>query len=54
MQNTKIFIGVFSFIQDANFFKGWVSVFWLFFLASLGQNPKWRMDTFLSKILHVV
>jgi hypothetical protein len=33
MQNAKIFIGVFSFIQNSKFFMGWVRAFWLF-LAS--------------------
>jgi hypothetical protein len=28
--------------------------FLAFFFASLGQIPKWRMDTFLPKILHGV
>jgi hypothetical protein len=27
MQNVKIFIGVFSTIQNANFFMGWVRTF---------------------------
>jgi hypothetical protein len=53
MQNAKIFMDVFSSIQNAKFFMGWVRAFWLF-LASKGQNSKWRMDTFLPKILHGV
>jgi hypothetical protein len=52
MQNAKIFMGVFSFIQNTKFFMGWVRAFWLFgfFFASRDQNPKWRIDTFLQKI----
>jgi hypothetical protein len=30
MQNAEIFMGVFSYIQNAKFFMGWVSAFWLF------------------------
>jgi hypothetical protein len=33
MQNAKIFMGVFSFIQIAKLFMRWVRAFWLF-LAS--------------------
>jgi hypothetical protein len=32
MQNAKIFMGVFSSIQNAKFFMGCVMTFWLFFL----------------------
>jgi hypothetical protein len=53
MQNAKIFMGVFSSIQNFKIFMGWVRTFWLFF-ASRGQNPKWRVDIFLQKILHGV
>jgi hypothetical protein len=52
MQNAKIFMGVFSSIQNAKFFMGWVRVSWLFsffFFVSWGPNPKWRMDTLLPK-----
>jgi hypothetical protein len=49
---------VFSSIQNIKFFMGWVRAFWsfgfFFFFASWGQNLKWRMDTFLPKILHGV
>jgi hypothetical protein len=36
MQNAKIFMGVFSFIQNAKFFMRWVRAFFAFwlFLAS--------------------
>jgi hypothetical protein len=30
MQNAKIFMGVFSSIQNAKFFMGWVRTFWPF------------------------
>jgi hypothetical protein len=30
IQNAKIFTDVFSFIQNAKFFMGWVKAFWLF------------------------
>jgi hypothetical protein len=33
MKNAKKFMGVFSSIQNAKFFMGWMRVFWLF-LAS--------------------
>jgi hypothetical protein len=53
MQNAKIFMGVFSSIQNTKFFMGWgLFGFLAFFFASRGQNPKWRMDTFLSKFLY--
>jgi hypothetical protein len=47
MQNTKIFMGVFSFIQNAKIFIGWVRAFWLFgffFFLPLEakiQNGEW-------------
>jgi hypothetical protein len=41
MQNAKIFMGVFSSIQNANFFMGWVMAFWLFFGL---LRPKSKME----------
>jgi hypothetical protein len=43
MQNAKIFIGVFSFIQNAKFFIRWVRAFWLYFLFGL-LRPKSKME----------
>jgi hypothetical protein len=42
MQNAKIFMGVFSSIQNAKFFMRWVRAFWLFFwpLEAKIQNEK--------------
>jgi hypothetical protein len=54
MQNVKIFMDVFSSIQNAKFFMRWVRAFWLFFFASLGQNPKWRMIHFYQKFCMVL
>jgi hypothetical protein len=39
-QNAKIFMSVFSFIQNAQFFMGWVRVFGFFFLL----RPKSKME----------
>jgi hypothetical protein len=45
MQNTKIFMGVFSSIQNAKFFMRWVRAFWLFgffwLLEAKIQNKEW-------------
>jgi hypothetical protein len=43
MQNAKIFIGVFSSIQNAKIFMGWVRVFWAFFLPLEAKikNEEW-------------
>jgi hypothetical protein len=45
MQNAKIFMGVFSSIQNANFFMWWVRAFWLFGffwpLETKIQNGEW-------------
>jgi hypothetical protein len=53
IQNAKIFTGVFSSIQNTKFFIEWVKAFWLFFFLSLGQNLKWKMDTFCQKFCMV-
>jgi hypothetical protein len=53
IQNAKIFMSVFSFIQNTKFFMRWVRAFWLFF-GLLRPKSKWRIDTFLPKILHGV
>jgi hypothetical protein len=43
MQNAKIFMGVFSSIQNVKFLMGWVRAFWFFFLPLEAkiQNREW-------------
>jgi hypothetical protein len=50
MQNAKIFMGVFSFIQNAKNFMGWVRAFY----CLLRPKSKMKNDTFSLKILHGV
>jgi hypothetical protein len=45
MQNIKIFMGVFNFIQNDKFFVGWVRAFWLFgFFFFCLLRPKSKME----------
>jgi hypothetical protein len=43
MQNAKIFIVVFSSMQNAKFFIGWVRAFWLFSFFFLSR-PKSKIE----------
>jgi hypothetical protein len=52
MQNAKIFMGVFSSIQNAKFFMGWVGVFlvfWLFFFGLLKPKSKIENEYLFAK-----
>jgi hypothetical protein len=56
MQNVKIFMGVFSFIQNAKFFMVWVRAFWFFgffFLPLEAKNQNGELIPFCQNFCMV-
>jgi hypothetical protein len=49
MRNAKIFMGVFSSIQNAKIFMGWVRAFWLFFFGLLRPKSKMKNGYVFAK-----